>query len=260
MAYFTQSAALETVELLRKSSAAFVIQSPSQVNSMAALPPPTILHAPPTPPTTQCLLRSGTTPSSQGADTLELELAQCRAALRESEQRNRASQEIIDAQNCTIALQAAGFQAQQQKLAAKEGKKQSHRDKLLATKVGRHLSGEEFRAAVRADDEERAIAAKKRLKARDARTTLAQLRKARRAWREKERAKRKTKHEEALEQWRKACVECRETRKRKPKRPLMPKKASTPPRYKSPVVGEEEKENDDEGADELDSGAVTDTD
>lgn len=90
--------------------------------------------------------------------------------------------------------------------------------------------------------------------------TLAQLRKARRAWREREREKRKAKHEAALEGWRKACTECHETKTKKPKRPLMLKKALMPPRYRSPTVNEEEKENDDEGSDELNDGVVMDND
>ncbi|KAL1937211.1 hypothetical protein VTO73DRAFT_14464 [Trametes versicolor] len=108
-----QSAALETAQLLQQSPAAFAVGPPQAVNAASRLPKPVIQHPPPPPPSLPSLLHTAASQQSDpNRDTLKT--------------------------NCTIALQA---------LSEKESRKESRWDKLLAMKVGWHLSGKEFRAA-----------------------------------------------------------------------------------------------------------------
>lgn len=180
--------------------------------------------------------------------------------IQELEEQNRTCRALIDAQNCTIALQAIGFEAQRRKLSEKESRKESRRDKLLATKVGRHLSGEEFRAAVRADDEEREEAKMKRSKAQSMRKERAKRRKAKADWRQAEQTARKALRDRELNEWKAKCVDCRRERRKLPKKPAAPKKAPTPPRFKTPSEDDADKENSEEEEDEAGNGQVTDSD
>ncbi|CDO69050.1 hypothetical protein BN946_scf184834.g57 [Trametes cinnabarina] len=194
----------------------------------------------------------------------------CQAALRASEARNQASQRIIETQNCTITLQAMTIEEQAQKLTSKEERKQSKHDKLLAGKVGRHLSGEEFRAAVQADDEECTAAEAKCKQARDTRKAQAELRKEKREWRKEEQQRRQTRREHELAEWRSECSHSREARRKPPKRPPVPRRALTPERFQMMVktqvedhgsgLSEEDKENGDGSGGDNGNEIVTDSD
>ena len=209
------------------------------------------MHAPPVPSTTQQLLDSP--PTEPGARTvleLEREVALYKAALAESEARNTTSRAIIDAQNCTIALQEVGLEAQRLKLSEKESRHMSNKDKLLAKKVGRRLSGPEFRAAVKADDEARDAARRRRAQAKDTRSLKADIRKQKVAWRKREQAERKARRDEDLKTWTEECERCRAAGKKLPKRPPRIRKAKTPTRFTEKLGVEEDKENESEDEEE----------
>ncbi|KAM5535104.1 hypothetical protein V8D89_011190 [Ganoderma adspersum] len=229
------------------------------ITSVNALPPPPILHPPPIPLATQQLLNP--LPNEPGVRTkseVEHELALCKAALAESEARNATSGAIIEAQNCTIALQEVGLEAQQMKLSEKESRRVSNKDKLLAKKVGRRLSGPEFRAAVKADDEAREAAKHKRLMAKDARSLKAEIRKQKSAWRKREQAERKAHRAADLKAWTEKCERCRTAGKRQPKRPPRIRKAKTPTRFTEELAEDEDKENESEDGEDEEGGVDSD--
>ncbi|PIL34798.1 hypothetical protein GSI_02585 [Ganoderma sinense ZZ0214-1] len=247
-----QSAAMETSRLLKQTSAAFTVGPTTEVTSTNSLLPPQILHAPPIPfNTTQLLNPLPVEPGAHTVSELEREVALYKAALAESEARNTASRAIIDAQNCTIALQEVGLEAQRMKLSEKETHWVSNKDKLLAKKVGRRLSGPEFRAAVKADDEARAAAKCKSTAAKHVRTLKAEIRRQKSAWRKQEQVERKARRAADLKAWTEECERCRAAGTRQPKRPPMIRKAKTPLRFtEEPEEGEDKENESEDGEDE----------
>lgn len=132
-----------------------------------------------------CMPRAGVT-------MIRDQLTSCEAALQQSGKEIAAYCEIVEPQNATLALQAAAFEVQQCKLTEKNDQKRSSRDKLLTKKVGRHLSGEEFWAAVRADEATCEATKAKKDASKVSREAMAQICRERRAWRKDEQENRKS--------------------------------------------------------------------
>ncbi|KAH9893151.1 hypothetical protein C8Q73DRAFT_695840 [Cubamyces lactineus] len=227
-----------------------MIDSKTDGPSTSALPLPLILD-PPRSLTGAPKVPEGLTMSRMpraGVTTIRDQLASCEAALQQSGKEIAAYREIVESQNATLALQAAAFEVQQRKLTEKNDKKRSSRDKLLAKKVGRHLSGEEFRAAVRADEATREATKAKKDASKVSREAMAQIRRERRAWRKDEQENRRKQRAQDLAAWETESKRCREAHEKLPKLPAAPKRLPTPDGLKSPEQDEHrEKESGGEG-------------
>jgi hypothetical protein len=227
-------------------------QSRSQSGSLSCSPTPEMLRTPVIPriedtPTLlrQALLRPDDMPMTMEEAVFRLEdLHEATDLYRKQMNRFR---EVDAKKNAMLTLQNLRLREQNRKLITlgkQKSRKKERTIRILSTKHGRHLSGPAFRAAVRLDalerDEKERIVERNRNKR--------ELGKSRREWEADERARRKEQRRIDLEQWEEAKNEAVESGQRKPKRPAMPKKESTPPEliWNSPESSDADEDVDDE--------------
>lgn len=240
----TRRRTLEARRSLQGTSAGFLTRPLEEINSQCHLPQPQLIDPPTLSHRSQTVLQE-TIPVTVQA--LQAQNSRLREALREAEGQLQSSGQIIEAQNVTMALQAVGYEEQVQKLGAKEQKMRSNRHKLLLKKSGRHLTGDEFRAAAAEDTAIRdANKARKEVAQRN-REARAALKRAHKIWRDEEVARRRAKRVADVAKWERACEECRAKGTRCPKKPRAPKREATPVELRTVAVAEKLPQNIDEG-------------
>ncbi len=240
----TRHHTLEARRNLQGTSAAFLTRPLEEINSHCHLPQPQIVDAPTLSRESQTILRE---PVPITMQALQAQNNRLRGALREAEGHIQASGRIIEAQNVTMALQAVGYEEQVRKLGAKEQKMRSNRQKLLLKKTGRHLTGNEFRAAAAQDTATRDANKARREAAKSNREVRAALKQAHKNWRAEEVAGRRARRVADIAKWERACEECRAKGIRCPKKPRAPKRAATPVDLKTVSAAENPPQNIDEG-------------
>lgn len=251
----TRQQTLEARRRLEETSAGFLTRPTDEINSHCHMPEPLIIDPPVTVTTEELLSESLPTSLTEA----RLQNIRLRGALQESESRNDAYERIIEGQNVMIGLQAVGYEEQVRKAGEKEKRPHTNRDKLLVTKVGRHLTSAQFRDAVNQDNAERAAKKTKREEGKKNRDSRAALSRAKKTWRDAEKARRRAQREKDIRVWEAECQECRENGVRCPKKPRAPMREPTPETFKvasrkraQSLDGEEEEdewEDDDEGKD-----------
>ncbi len=129
---------------------------------------------------------------------------------------------------------------------AGHGKKKNSRAKLMSSKGARMLTSEEFREAIRKDEE----AALDKVQAKAVRAKGRDLSKAKKIWRTADIATRKALRAQQDARWRAACEEAVIAKVRKPVKPKPPVRPKTP---EDAFFG-----GDDSGFEDIDIGNVTD--
>jgi hypothetical protein len=218
----------------------------SWIPSEHPIPPPLLPPLPATPETTRIAL--ATAPASSPR-SLACENAMLREALEDERTRLSAQNRIIVTQKTTTVLQHMTLSEQNNRLHAKEHRKQSRKGKLLSTKHGRHLTGTQFRDAARMDD---ADAEQEKIKKQARKTARERKRKAR-EWRIGATERRRQQRNTDIEMWEndnrnRIAGGQRENKKR----PRMPPRENTPEEFAEQIESEgedlgEEAAEDDEG-------------
>ncbi|KAJ3558729.1 hypothetical protein NM688_g746 [Phlebia brevispora] len=257
----TKQHTLEARKSLRSSSAGFLTKPSENLSSQCRLPQPCIANVPQPSDNSQQLLYE---PTPTLVKELQVQNTKLREALLEAKGHIDAAGRIIEAQNVTMALQAIGYEEQRTKIGVKETRMRSNREKLLVTKTGRHLTGDEFRAAAAEDTAARETRKSQAVERKKAKQAKALLKRARDNWRAKEVAERKVQRAADLKEWKQRCEACKAKRMKQPKMPRAPKRAATPeePRIQAADTNRSEgdKEEGEDGSSSEDDDVALDDD
>jgi hypothetical protein len=253
------------------SSSAWLLLTPSRVTSACIVPSPVVVGIPSTPPSARRALLSLSTgsahtrtariaPAPQSREELEAALVASREENNTLRQAGRLYQtnlqharRVSRSSNAQLAVQDIALKQQRKQLYGKEeSRRNSARDRLLPTKLGRHFTGATFMQAAREDAQNRDAKIVKSAKAARRKKLLEK----KRRWRKREEYERGLQRALDLREWGEDGEMATENSEGPPRKPKAPHREKMPPELKWNVE-RDEREQDARARTQAQTGVTT---